>query len=262
MRAFHAAHPGVTSAVMAAGQSAAGGSSYEVLAARAAGCDAVMDLGCGDGYLLERVSALSGVRRMVGIDMSLAELLAARNRPALAAVSLVAARGDALPLAPDSVDCVLSHLAFMLMSRIDRAADEIGRVLRSGGRFAAVVGGGPTDTGDAFDVFLALFRDVYAASERKAPRLGDKRARHGDGFAELFDDGFDAPTETLLTIRLDDSADTVWQLLAASYELFVLDAGAIAGLRDRFLAAAAQLADAAGDVPCAMRMRLIEVVRR
>lgn len=247
---------------MAAGRSGAGVSSYDLLAARATGCDTVLDLGCGDGYLLERVRAVAGAKQLVGIDLSVAELIAATRRPALSATCLLAARGDALPLAAASIDCVLSHLAFMLMSRIERVADEIGRVLQPGGRFVAVVGGGPTDTGDAFDLFLSLFRDIYAASERKAPRLGDKRARHGEGFAELFADGFDPPTETLLTIHLDSDAERVWQVLAASYELFVLDAGAITLLRERFIPAAAELANDAGTVPCAMRMRLIEVARR
>ncbi|MEU9502175.1 class I SAM-dependent methyltransferase [Streptomyces sp. NPDC048196] len=53
LRAFHAAHPAVTVRAMAHGRAEDGRSSYEILRDRVAACDRVLDLGCGDGLLLE-----------------------------------------------------------------------------------------------------------------------------------------------------------------------------------------------------------------
>ncbi|MFG3117136.1 class I SAM-dependent methyltransferase [Streptomyces sp. NPDC048197] len=53
LRAFHAARPAVTVRAMAHGRAEDGRSSYEILRDRVADCDRVLDLGCGDGLLLE-----------------------------------------------------------------------------------------------------------------------------------------------------------------------------------------------------------------
>ncbi len=260
--AFHATYPGATSQALARGRGPDGRSSYELLAAPAEAERTILDLGCGDGFLLALIAgrALAGTR-LLGVDMSREELNAAAARAELADASLLCARGDALPLADASVDWGISHLAFMLMTDIDAVAVELRRVLRVGGRFSAIVGGGPTEGQDAFALFLDLFQEVYAAATTRAPRLGDKRARHGQGFAELFADGFAAPTESVLEMRYDGDVDAVWDTLRATYELFVLSDDAIAGLEERFKARAAEIADDEGIVACTMRMRHIEVIR-
>jgi SAM-dependent methyltransferase len=197
--------------------------------------------------------------RLLGIDMSLAELGAARTREPTA--QLVCAVGQALPLPDASVDCVVSHLAFMLMSDIDEVCREIERVLRPRGRFATVTGGGPGD-GDAFELFLELFRPLYAASPIKAPRIGDKRTRHAGVIAELFGPGFDAPTESVHLLRLDGPVEQVWEALSGAYECFVLDADAFGRLHAGFTAEAAGLTDSAGVLPCTMRVRCVELTKR
>ncbi len=254
--AYHEAWAGETARVFGPGRTADGRSSYELLAALPPGDARVLDLGCGDGYLLELFRARGlGAERLVGVDMSAHELAAARARPALAGVSLLRARAQSLPVDDGAIDWVVSHLAFMLMAEPAVVLAEIARVLRAGGAFATVVGGGPV-ADEGFSLFLDLFRDAYAASPVKAPRFGDKRTRHADGLAELCAGlGFAAPAEEVHDVRLDGTADEVWDRVHSVYESFVLSPQAMASLRDQFVAEASSRW---GDVvPCVMRVRLL-----
>lgn len=263
--AYHARHAGATARTFAAGRTEDGRSSYQLLADLPAPGDQALDLGCGDGHLLELMAA-RGVTGLVGIDMSADELALARRRPALAGVRLLHERAQALSLTDGSIDWVVSHLAFMLMSDIEQVIAELARVLRPGGRFATVVGAGPVDERDAFSLFLRLFRVLYDAGERRAPRIGDRRTREATSLAALFhpDTGFDPDIEeSVHTVRLDGTADRLWELLGMNpvYEMFVLPADAVERLREGFLAEARRLANADGIIRCAMRMRLL-VARR
>lgn len=192
LRRFHAAHAGITSRVLARG------GSYERLAARVPAGARVLELACGDGYLLERLPAGA-----VGLDVSREELALAR-RP------VVQGRAQALPFADAAFDAVVCHLAFMLMDDAARVAAEIDRVLVPGGAFHAALGGGPTaDGADAFHRFLALARP-------SGPRLGDPRAKSEAGWRELFG-GWDIAFERW-TIDLSGTLDEVWAFLSASYQ--------------------------------------------
>ena len=177
LQAWHDAQPGATTRAFAAGRIAGGGSSYDLLVQAARG--RVLDLGCGDGLLVERIAGA------VGVDLSAGELALAARRPGVAG-RLVRARADALPIATASIDTVVSHLASMLMTPADAVAGEIARVLAPGGRFVAVVGGGPVEPpppGDAFAAFLELVRPAMVALA--VPRLGDPRSRSEAGLRAL-----------------------------------------------------------------------------
>lgn len=257
--AFHRAHPGVTALAFARGRTAAGGSSYDALAAEVpATAAAVIDLGCGCGYLLSRLRD-RGFRpsQLIGVDMSADELALARARSALAGVELRLDRAQWLSLEARSADVVLSHLAFMLMSDMERVVDEIARVLVPGGLFATVVGGGPKAAGaEAFELFLELLR---AHDPAGVPRLGDRRARSEEGLRELFcpRTGFSDRVEVAdIPVSLDGTVDEVWATLSTVYDLFVMDEEQRQQLERAFRTRAAGLARDDGTVPCAMAMRL------
>lgn len=256
--AFHRAHPGCTALAFAPGRTETGASSYDALAAEAPATAAVVvDLGCGCGYLLQRLRE-RGFRpsQLIGVDMSADELSLARSRPALAGVDLRLERAQWLSLADRSVDVVLSHLAFMLMSDMERVVDEIARVLAPGGRFATVVGGGPRARGgDTFELFLELLGQLH----RDLPRLGDRRARSEEGLRELFNPrtGFAAEVEMVdIPVAIDGSIDQVWDRLATVYDLFVVGEPERAALEREFRQRAAGLVDDQGEVPCRFAMRL------
>ena len=248
LRDFHRRHPGVTTRAYARGRAADGRSSYEILRDAVPTGARVLDLGCGDGFLLELFAPCAA--ELVGVDLSAAELALARARPALAGARLVEASADRLPLADAGVDACVSHLAFTLMSSVDAVAREAARVLVPGGVFATVVGGGPAadHPGEAFDAFLALAAPRLGGT----PRLGDPRTRHVAGLdAILGPAGFGPVAYQRIVIDLGGTIDEVWATLATLYELASLDAASLAALRTDFDGLAVSLA--VGDrVPCAM----------
>lgn len=185
LRDFHEKHPGCTSQVLSTGLTADGLTSYDVVASGLPeqGPLEVLDLACGDGFLLERVRAPG--RRLHGVDLSPDELAAARRRLG-GDVALHEARAQKLPFADAAVDAVLCHLAFMLMDEIEVVVGELHRVLRPGGVFSAVVPGGAHD-----DAATAVFREVFGEilAEEGLPRpqpLGDDRTRSPEGLRGLF----------------------------------------------------------------------------
>ena len=252
LRGFHARHPGITADALGRGRS------YAALTDAAVVGETILDLGCGDGHLLALLVA-GGHRpaQLIGVDVSSDELAAASRRRIGAA--LLHARGQALPVRAASVDRVVSHLAFMLMTAPDQVAAELARVLRPGGRFATIVGGGPRGD-DAFAGVLDLAMPVIRAAG--VPRLGELRARSDAGLAGLFA----APVWTELTIEdievdLSGPPDVVWSTMATVYELADQPAGVLTDLRAAFEAAAPRWRRADGSIACTMATRLVTVTR-
>jgi trans-aconitate methyltransferase len=94
----------------------------------------ILDLGCGDGALTERLVALGCT--VVGLDGSAEQVAAARERGIDAHV------GDGQSLSFDAeFDAVFSNAALHWMKRPDAVIDGVWRSLRPGGRFAAEFGG-------------------------------------------------------------------------------------------------------------------------
>ena len=162
---FHDDHPGATARSLGRGRLADGRPSY----ALCMGIDArsVLDLGCGDGVLLAALD--DGQRRLVGLDVSSAELGRARARAPRA--ELLEARGDAIPLPDGAVDAVVSHFALMLATPIDATIREIARVVAPGGSVVAVVPAARAPEGFLAEMGATL-RGMLA-SARVSLSLGD-----------------------------------------------------------------------------------------
>jgi SAM-dependent methyltransferase len=94
----------------------------------------ILDLGCGDGALTEKLSA-SGAN-VVGVDTSISFLEAARAR----GLTVREADGHALPFHHE-FDAVFSNAALHWMTQPEKVIDGIRRALRPGGRFVAEFGG-------------------------------------------------------------------------------------------------------------------------
>jgi SAM-dependent methyltransferase len=94
----------------------------------------ILDLGCGDGALTEKLVAAGA--QVVAVDASEAQVAAARARGLDARV----ARGEALPFAAE-FDAVFSNAALHWMRDADAVLASVHRALRPGGRFVAEMGG-------------------------------------------------------------------------------------------------------------------------
>ncbi|HET9621629.1 MAG TPA: class I SAM-dependent methyltransferase [Kofleriaceae bacterium] len=232
LRRFHAARPGITSAAFA-GKPVIGavGDSYDQLARAVPRGGRVLDLACGDAYLLGKLGPGA-----VGVDL------------APAGAGTVIGRAQALPFAAGAFDACVCHLAFMLFDELDRVVGELRRVVVAGGTFAAVLGGGPTAVphdDDAFHRFLAI-------AAPRGPRLGDRRAASEAGWRALFGA---APAFTRLEVDLSAPLPEVWGFLGASYQLAADDAPAVRA------ALAAHYADRPR-VPCRVVLWLATVALR
>jgi trans-aconitate methyltransferase len=94
----------------------------------------ILDLGCGDGALTEKLVAAGA--EVVAVDASAEQVAAARARGLDARV----ARGEALPFTGE-FDAVFSNAALHWMRDSSAVVASVRRALRPGGRFVAEMGG-------------------------------------------------------------------------------------------------------------------------
>ncbi|MFC5498611.1 class I SAM-dependent methyltransferase [Caenimonas terrae] len=262
---FHDADPGVTSRAFARLPARMADctfpSSYECLAAVVpSGPGTLVDLACGDGYLL----ALLAARRqaglsLVGIDLSAGELAAARRRLG-PAVLLHQARAQALPLADASADTVLCHMALMLLDDAPRVLEEVRRVLKPGGVFAVVVGGGAAAS-PAHEVVVSLLRQSRKLPEFESLRLGDSRLYAPDGIAELFGPAFGLPAIDDILLLRRSGPDGLWDWFSGLYNMAWLGPADRAAIGPRFVQEVAPLCNADGKMEHRVMLRRITARR-
>jgi trans-aconitate methyltransferase len=108
------------------------GGVVELLAPQAG--EAILDLGCGDGALTERIAAIGAV--MTGADSSQAMVAAARVR----GLTVHEVTADAMSFNGE-FDAVFSNAALHWMPNADEVIAGVYRALRPGGRFVAEMGG-------------------------------------------------------------------------------------------------------------------------
>jgi arsenite methyltransferase len=179
--------------------------------------ETVVDLGSGagfDAFLAARQVGPEG--RVIGVDMTDAMLEKARQNALDAGVSNVEFRKgqiEALPLADESVDAIISNCVINLSPEKDRVYREAWRVLRPGGRvmISDIVLDRPLPAAilDSIDAYLgcvggASLRDEYLATVRNAGFSEVRIVREGR-FAQAFD--FDDPRLRELMARLEIGED-------------------------------------------------------
>jgi SAM-dependent methyltransferase len=97
----------------------------------------ILDLGCGDGVLTERVAAAGA--RVIGLDSSPEMVEAARAR----GIDAFVADAEAMDVEKfGQFDAVFSNAALHWMLDADAVATGIFKALRNGGRFVGEMGGG------------------------------------------------------------------------------------------------------------------------
>jgi len=141
--------------------------------------DTVLDLGSGAGIDCFLAAGQVGERgRVIGVDMTPEMIERARANAAGAGYTNVEFRLgeiEALPVADDSVDVIISNCVLNLSSRKDRVLAEAFRVLRPGGRMVVsdMVSDVPVPDAlagnlDAVAACLPTFRESYLKQFRDA----------------------------------------------------------------------------------------------
>lgn len=233
--AFHRRTPSCTPLAFAdraaVGNGFAWSSSYEALVELAQPADrSILDVACGDGYLLERLHARAPQAALVGIDMSDGELAAARVRLGERA-ELRLERAQALSMPDACVDLATCHMAFMLMDDAPAVVAELRRVLRPGGRVGLVTGRGMADT-PAEAIYLRLLRAAFASEGVPPLRLGDPALRRDDGLATLFAEGFGHFTQDDFNVAFSGDVEAMWAEIVLAYDTWRLAPAARERLRE------------------------------
>ena len=109
------------------------GGALEWLAAQPG--ERILDLGCGDGQLTQRIAATGA--SVTAIDASPQMVAAARTR----GIAADEGSAESLPYADQSFDAVFSNAVLHWVRGQDEMMAQVHRVLRPGGRFVAEMGG-------------------------------------------------------------------------------------------------------------------------
>lgn len=112
----------------------------------------ILDLGCGDGALSERIAATGAT--VLGVDASADMVTAARKR----GIDARLADAHALEL-EGSFDAVFSNAALHWMTRPDAVIAGVHRALKPGGRFVAEFGGAGNVAAIRTAIIAVLSRD-------------------------------------------------------------------------------------------------------
>ena len=151
----------------------------------------ILDLGCGDGALTEKLLAAGA--EVVAVDASAEQVAAARARGLDARV----ARGEALPFTAE-FDAVFSNAALHWMRDADAVLASVQRALRPGGRFVAEMGGAGNVAAIRAALAEALDRrglDGRAVDRLFLPTAEEYRSRlEAHGFAVRMISLFPRPT--------------------------------------------------------------------
>jgi ubiquinone/menaquinone biosynthesis C-methylase UbiE len=100
----------------------------------------ILDLGCGNGYLSRRLSKLGG--RLTALDSSEFMIANAKKHDPDNSLGINYIVSDAAKLdqiKSGSFDIVFANMSLMDIERAEAAISEVGRVLRTGGRFVASI---------------------------------------------------------------------------------------------------------------------------
>jgi trans-aconitate methyltransferase len=161
----------------------------------------ILDLGCGDGQLTQRIAATGAT--VQGVDASAEMTASARARGLAADV----ASAELLPYEDKSFDAVFSNAVLHWVRDHDAMMRQVHRVLRPGGRFVAEMGGHGN---------IAAIRVAFIAT----------LARHG--FGDLENEVNYYPTPEAYTGRLTKYGFTV-EKIALIPRPTPLEAGGMTG---------------------------------
>ena len=237
-RRFHEEHEAATEESMRAFRDEQGRTSYQRLVAAVQGrVDRALDVGCGNGPLLELLLETHPGAALSGIDLSKAEIERAKSRLPVASVrELVVSHAENLPFAAASFDAVFSHLVFMLVPDIAAVFREARRVLTHEGRLAFLIGRPPDEPkGPTVELLSSIPGWIREFHPRFTPvNPGDDRAFSRDAMTEVLSQaGFSRVSFDDFTVHRAMDGDDVWAWINRRYYVGSLAPDAQRALREK-----------------------------
>lgn len=139
----------------------------------------ILDLGCGDGQLTQRIAATGA--HVLGVDASQEMAVAARER----GIEAEQANAESLPFHDATFDAVFSNAALHWVRDQDAMLAQVHRVLKPGGRFVAEMGGHGNIAAIRVALMAVLERHGYGDREDgvnyypTAENYAERLRRHG-----------------------------------------------------------------------------------
>ena len=186
----HRKHPGFTELIASNSRDKYGNTSYDLLLNlldKEKNLN-VLDIACGSGYMLDLCYKRFGVSfKLTGIDMSNSELELARKKVNSNNFKLHLGMAQDLSFLDDnSFDAILCHWALTLMDPIVPVLNNIYRLLKNKGFFAAIIDGDM----DAVPEYQKVHNIIYKYVQKEHPNygvieLGDVRVRNSNDLKKL-----------------------------------------------------------------------------
>ena len=132
----------------------------------------ILDLGCGDGQLTQRIAATGAC--VAGVDASPEMLAAARSR----GIDAREGSAESLPFADGAFDAVFSNAVLHWVRDQDAMMAEVRRVLKPGGRFVAEMGGHGNIAAIRVAFMAVLARHGFTRAREGRELLSDSRWVH------------------------------------------------------------------------------------
>jgi trans-aconitate methyltransferase len=139
----------------------------------------ILDLGCGDGQLTQRLAATGA--HVLGVDASPEMVAAARER----GIEAEQANAESLPFHDGTFDAVFSNAALHWVRNHDAMLAQVHRVLKPGARFVAEMGGHGNVASIRVALMAVLKRHGYGDREDgvnyypTAESYSERMRRHG-----------------------------------------------------------------------------------
>ena len=228
LREVHDADPGSVFPSLSLLLDDSGRTSYDVVVDSALKATAhlpepvVVDFGCGDGMLLALYGARNERAHLIGIDQSEKEIELARSTLEPFHAHLIAGDVRRTGLDDASADAVVSHMVLMLLDDASGALVEAGRILKSGGAFAAATGYLAPRLGvfEPIGEIVARARTAEGAPKLHAdPRFGNIESMQTLPWEAS---GFNNPVITRLLFSRRLTIDQLWTFVAGWYTVATL----------------------------------------
>ena len=258
--AFHLAFGAATENLASLLRTAGGETSYDVLANRiktvAPNARSLLDIGCGDGMLLERLATAFGPDlALTGIDLSAAAIERARAK--VPGASLECADADGYAMEREVYDVITAHLSFMAMPRLRAVIGRARDALRPSGRLVFV-----TEDPLAGDTFVGLMRKAIAALRGRLPKFaplvpGREPIERDDALRALLADvGLNTHAIERYELRGSFTREQLWVMVQRTYPIGLLDPALREEIREETLASAPPTGRD-GLVPIELSVRLV-----